>query len=337
MTTEHKVVKWVIFMNRFNIFVFSLLTIVLLMVACNEQDGSGIMPTTAVSAPTIPPTTAIIPTPTAIPPTPTPTEPMAALVNNQPIFLAEYEQELARYEQAQAEMGSVPGADGTDYRTLVLDVLIEKELIAQAATQRGVAVADEAVAAKLVEFESEAGDSGNFDAWLSANLYTREQFQVALAEEMLAEAVAANVTAEVPTMVEQIKARYLQVDDLALAESLRQQIQAGADFGALANQYSLDRNTAENGGDLGGFFARGYLLIPQVEEAAFALQPGEISDVITDTGPDGVPTYYLVQTLERDPERPLKANMRYTMLQQAFETWLDGLWQSADITRLIES
>jgi parvulin-like peptidyl-prolyl isomerase len=295
------------------------------------------MPATAVATPTLFPTAVTIPTPTAIPPTATPTEPMAAMVNNQPIFLAVYEQELARYEQAKAEMGSVPGSDGTDYRMLVLDVLIEKELIAQAAAQRGVVVADEAVVAKLAEFESEAGDSGNFDAWLLANLYTREQFQVALAEEMLTEAVVADVIAEVPTVAEQVKARYLEVADLALAESLRQQIQGGADFGALANQYSLDRNSAENGGDLGGYFARGSLLIPIVEEAAFSLQPGEVSEVVAGTGADGVPTYYLVQTLERDGERPLEGNMLYTMLQQAFETWLDGLWQSAEITRFIES
>jgi parvulin-like peptidyl-prolyl isomerase len=323
-------------MNRTCFFVIGLLVVGLLGTACAEQDGPEIVPTTAVSAPTIPPTTAIIPTPTAIPPTPTPTEPMAALVNNQPIFLAEYEQELARYEQAQLEMGSTPDADGINYRAQVLDTLIEKELIVQAAAQRGVTVAAEAVNAKLAELESAAGETGNFDAWLSANQWTREQFQTALAEEMLTEAVVAEVTAAVPTTAEQVRARYLQVDDLALAESLLQQIQAGADFGTLANQYSLDRSTAENGGDL-DYFARGQLLITAVEEAAFALQPGETSAVITATGPDGVPTYYLVQTLERDPERPLKANMRYTLLQQAFETWLDGLWQSADITRLIES
>lgn len=327
-------------MKRAYIFVIGLFVLSLLGTACAEQDGPESVPTTAVSAPTIPPVATTNPTPlppTAIPPTATPAEPMAALVNSQPVFLAEYEQELARYEQAQAEMGSMPGADSTDYRTLVLDVLIEKELIAQAAAQRGVIVTDEEVVAKLASFENEAGASGNFDAWLSANLYTREQFQVALAKEMLTEAVVADVTAEVSTMAEQVKARYLQVNDLALAESLLQQIQAGTDFGALANQYSLDRKTAENGGDLGDYFARGSLLIPLVEEAAFALQPGEVSAVITDTGPDGVPTYYLVQTLERDPERPLNPNMRYTMLQQAFEIWLDGLWQSADITRLIES
>lgn len=261
---------------------------------------------------------------------------MAALVNSQPIFLAEYEQELARYEQSLLEMGTAPGADGTDYRAQVLDVLIEKELIAQAAAQRGIIVSTETVGARLAELESTAGEAGNFAAWLQANLWTREQFQEALAAEMLTEAVVADVTAAVPTTAEQVKARYLQVADLALAENLRQQIQAGADFAALASQYSLDRITAESGGDL-GFFARGALLVTAVEEAAFTLQPGEVSEIITDTGPDGVPTYYLVQTLERDAERPLTAGMRYTMLQQAFETWLDGLWQSADITRLIES
>lgn len=323
-------------MNRYYIFVVSLLVLGLLAAACNEQDGPEVLPATAVSAPIIPPTAVILPTPTAIPPTATPAEPMAALVNSQPIFLAEYEQELDRYEQALLEMGTPPGADGTNYQTQVLDTLIEKQLIAQAAAQRGITVTAETVDAKLAELESTAGETGNFDAWLQANLWTREQFREALAEEILTEAVVAEVTAAVPTTAEQVKARYLQVDDLALAESLLQQIQAGADFGALASQYSLDRITAESGGDL-GFFARGALLVTAVEEAAFTLQPGEISQLITDTGPDGSPTYYLVQTLERDGERPLTADMRYTMLQQAFETWLDGLWQSADITRLIES
>ncbi|MEJ2746578.1 MAG: SurA N-terminal domain-containing protein [Anaerolineae bacterium] len=326
-------------MKRTYILGFGLLLLGLAAVACNRQDGTDAASATAVSLPTTIPTAVIEPTslpPTPIPPTPTPTEPMAALVNDQPIFLADYEQELARYEQAQTEMGHTPGADDTDYRTTVLDALIERELIAQAAAQRGITVTAETVQAKLAELENAAGEAGNFDAWLSANQYTREQFQKALASEMLTEAVVADVTAQVPTTAEQVKARYLQVDDAALAENLRQQIQAGADFGTLASQYSLDRITAESGGDL-GYFARGSLLVKAVEDAAFSLQPGEVSEVITDTGPDGAPTYYLVQTLERDSERPLSADMRYTMLQRAFETWLDGLWQSAQITRFIDS
>ena len=318
---------------------FLFLAIGVLAAACIDQGAAEVMPTTAVSAPTISTGAAASPTPvppTEIPPTATPTEPMAALVNNQPIFLADYEQVLQRYEQSLKDLGTAPGDDNPDYRTLVLDVLIEKELIAQAAAQRGIAIPPETVTAKLAELEDAAGEAGNFDAWLQANLWTREQFREALAAEMLTEAVVADVTATVPTTAEQVKARYLQVDDAALANDLLQQIQNGADFGALANQYSLDRITAESGGDL-GFFARGSLLVTAVEDAAFALEPGEVSTVIEDTGTDGVPTYYLVQTLERDGERPLSTNMRYTMLQQAFEMWLDELWQAAEITRLIES
>ena len=53
-----------------------------------------------------------IPTETAVPPTPTPAEPLAATVNGQPITFSEYERELARYEQAQAQLGQ--SLEGTD-------------------------------------------------------------------------------------------------------------------------------------------------------------------------------------------------------------------------------
>jgi parvulin-like peptidyl-prolyl isomerase len=337
--TKHNVLQQGNFVNirRFILVVFLIMPM-LLFTACDNSTAPATTTDTAVTPdtpalPTLAPT-AIPPTP--IPPTPTPTEPMAALVNGQPIFLAAYERELARYEQAQVELGSTPGADGTNYRSLVLDVLIEQALIAQAAAAQGVTIAPDAVDAKLSELESAAGDAGNFEAWLAANQWTREEFHTALASEMLTEAMVTAVTADVPTAVEQVNARYLQVDDLALAESLLQEIRAGADFAVLARQHSLDRITAENGGEL-DYFARGSLLIAPVEEAAFALEPGAVSDVITATNEDGMPTYYLVQVIDRNEERPLSADMRYTMLQQTFESWLDGLWQNADITRFIDT
>lgn len=312
-------------------FVFLIL---LLGTACANQDAPEVVPPTAVSLAT--PSALISPTalpPTAVPPSPTPTEPMAALVNGQPIFLAAYERELARYEQAQTELGTAPD---TGYRTLVLDVLIEQALIAQAAASQNITITPQAVDAKLAELENEAGESGNFAAWLEANQWTREEFKTALATEMLVGEMVTAVTADIPTAVEQVNARYLQVDDLVLAESLRQQIRNGSDFGELANQHSLDRITAANGGDL-DYFARGSLLVTPVEAAAFALSPGQVSEVITATNEDGAPTYYLVELIDRDPQRPLSADMRYTMLQQAFESWLDGLWQNADIIRLIDT
>ncbi len=64
----------------------------------------------------------------------------------------------------------------------------------------------------------------------------------------------------------------------ALATSLKARAEAGEDFGDLARRYSADRGTAELGGDL-GTFGRGQMLAP-FENAAFALQPGEISDPV---------------------------------------------------------
>lgn len=63
-----------------------------------------------------------------------------------------------------------------------------------------------------------------------------------------------------------------------LAEELRDRARAGGDFAALAREHSEDPGSASQGGDL-GYFERGRM-VPAFEEAAFALEPGEVSDVV---------------------------------------------------------
>ncbi len=64
----------------------------------------------------------------------------------------------------------------------------------------------------------------------------------------------------------------------AQIESVLQRARAGEDFAALARQFSSDPGSKDNGGDL-GWFPRGMMVKP-FEEAAFALKPGEISNVV---------------------------------------------------------
>ena len=67
----------------------------------------------------------------------------------------------------------------------------------------------------------------------------------------------------------------------AKAESARERLVAGEEFSVVALEVSQDAGTAESGGDL-GVFARGANDAP-VDEAAFALEVGELSDVIRST------------------------------------------------------
>jgi parvulin-like peptidyl-prolyl isomerase len=79
------------------------------------------------------------------------------------------------------------------------------------------------------------------------------------------------------------------------------------------------------------------LLVPEIEEAAFNLQPGEISEVITGTKANGSGTaYYLVQVIEKDPQRQLTSDLLYKSLEKQFKEWLMQQWEQAEIIRKID-
>jgi len=83
---------------------------------------------------------------------------------------------------------------------------------------------------------------------------------------------------------------------LEAASRLRAEVIAGADFGELAQTQSADRGSAALEGDL-GWFGRNEMT-PAFEEAAFAMEPGEISEpVLTPFG------YHIIKVTEKEEDR----------------------------------
>lgn len=254
---------------------------------------------------------------------------VAATVNGQPIPLDEYDREMARFMAGRAAL-NLEVADESSFRQQVLEMMIDNELLVQEAERRGITVSDEEVEAEIQDAIDEVGQE-YFDSYLEANAYTMDEYRDLVRTETLGQRLMEAVLADMPTTAEHVHARHILVTSESEAEALLERIQAGEDFAELAKEHSIDTTTRDRGGDL-DWFPRGGLLVPEVEEAAFSLQPGEVSGVVaSDWG------YHIVQTLEFDPAREITSPETLdTVRRNMREQWLAQLRNAADIQRLVD-
>ncbi len=253
-------------------------------------------------------------------------EPLAARVNGEPITLAAFMRER---ERRALGMEIAPATEDA-FNALVLQAMIDQVLINQGAAREGIVVTDAEIDAELAIQEELAASSGiTLEEIVAAQLYTLDEYRQ-VTREMLTVQKLSEVVANVSPYAEQIHSRHILVADEATALDLLAQIQAGADFAALATQYSLDASTARLGGDL-DWVSKGDILQPEVEMAIFSLQPGEIAPypVKSSLG------YHIVQTLERVEDRPLSPVALAEKRQQAFLAWLERQRQTAVIEQFI--
>lgn len=261
-------------------------------------------------------------------PTAAPTEALAALVNSEPLTLAQFQIEVERQTTQLAALGVMP-ADQAAFEATVLNGLIDQMLIEQAAGVQGLTVSDADVDAEIAIDIDLAGGEDVWLAWLADNALDPQQYRDSIRSALLTAKIRDQVIAAVPDRVEQVHARHILVSTEAEAQQIVEQLAAGVDFAELAFNHSRDVSTRELGGDL-GWFTREQLTEPVVAETAFALQPGEISGPVA----SGL-GYHIIQTLERVPDRPLDDMSRATLYELTFERWRQSLWDQANIQRFV--
>ena len=225
-----------------------------------------------------------------------------------------YQRFMGLYQEHQRDRGVAIAARGdqlpllTEMRKEAMAMLIDQELIIQAAEAKGMEVTAEEIDAAWGELSEPFDTKQQFLLRLETEGYTedsyRDHLQRMLAAKKYLDTVrmqAAQVSDEELeryyrdneyrlTLPEEVRVRHILLswkplgkpdDREALFEQMRpilEKARAGEDFAALASEYS-DDSSRLHGGDV-GFFRHGQMVAP-FEAAAFALQePGDISDIV---------------------------------------------------------
>jgi len=240
---------------------------------------------------------------------PTPSEPMIAMINDEGIWLSDYEDEVQRFVEAATKLEK--DIDENQAREIVLGTMTDTLLLAQGARTAGFVLDQDSYTRKFETLIIDSGGENQFQQWLLDNHYSPESFERFYKLQIEAAWMRDYLIGQVPTRAEQIRARQILVTSKTLADDIYNQLQNGADFAYYA--WGYDQLA---GGEL-GWFPRDYLILPQIEEAVFNLQPGEFSQVIESTY-----GYHIVQVIERELDRELTQDALLQKQRLTLIAWL---------------
>jgi peptidyl-prolyl cis-trans isomerase C len=243
-------------------------------------------------------------------------------VDGQPITMADFSAHLERLELSLAETGTELAPE--EKRERVLTDLIDQMLLALAAEDAGFVVDQGLVDERIEALADQAGGSAELAAWQQAHAYTPESFRQDLARAIAAAWMRDSIVAAVPEEAEQVYARQILLYNREDASAILGQLEAGGDFEELARV-----NDPQGFGEL-GWFPRGYLIVPEVEQAAFSLQPDEISGIIE--SPLG---FHILKVVDRSESRLLDPQARYELQLKELRRWLVERRETSEIVVLI--
>lgn len=182
-------------------------------------------------------------------------------------------------------------------REKLLNMIVDEKLQVKKAEELGITVTDDEVNAEIEKSRKYFDTEEEFNEFLKGQSMDLEYFKQSMKKELMINKLTDKLTEKVAVSDEDVKAYYdanqgefisvkashILLDSKEEAEKILQRVKAGENFNELANQNSKDPSAKQNSGEL-GYFKHGDMVEP-FENAAFAMNPGEISDIVqTDFG-----------------------------------------------------
>ncbi|HYE10732.1 MAG TPA: peptidylprolyl isomerase [Patescibacteria group bacterium] len=259
------------------------------------------------------------------------------------IFKAQYEQQFGTEVWEQEVDGR---KFGDVAREKLLDMLIDEKLQLKKAAELGITVTDDELNSEVEKAKKYFDSEEKFNEFLKGQSMDLEYFRQSVKKELTISKLTDKLTGNLAVTDEELKAYYdthqneflsvkashILLDTKEEAEKMLVRVKAGENFGELAKQNSKDPSAKENSGDL-DYFRHGDMVEP-FEKAAFALKPGEISEIVqTDFG------FHIIKVEDskfdkyEDVKEQLKGSMINDKKSGEYEKLLEEMRKNAKIEK----
>lgn len=243
-------------------------------------------------------------------------------------------------------------------RETVIEYFIKDELIREAADDAGITLDSDAIDEQIESVKSNYDTDADWEDALAASGYTEEEYRDALEISALAEDLQASEVAT-PTPTDEEIQEYVNSnassyegkkssqilfssDDEETAKEVLAQLQDGADFATLAEEYSTDSVSAADGGNVGWDCLNSF--VTEYTDALDELDEGEMSGLVqSDYGyhiilctdvytVDSDATTVDLDTVPDEILEYLTSSLTDELYSEAFDDYVQALYDAADIT-----